>query len=482
MKDKLKNKININEKTYVNQIHDVLIDKVENFLFNELYIESGERILVAVSGGVDSITMLDILFRISKFHNLEIIPIHFNHKLRGKNSDEDEKFVKNFCISYGLNCIISKGDVKGYAVKKSLSIEQAARILRYNFFERAAHELNCSFVATAHTSDDLTETFFLNLFRGTGLTGLCGIPKRRHLTRKINVIRPILSIKKDELIKYAEKHGLKWREDETNILMNFARNKIRKKLIPFIKAEFESNINEKIVKTAKLLSGAERQISEYVASLVDRITTNKTSEGFSIKLEMFKSLDDFIQGELIEMLVTEKYRQPSLSMVTIDRICGLVDSKIGTIVDINKDLFALRDRNKIIISKRKNSNASKIEVSKEGEFEFNGNKIILKEVKRNEVKLAESGRIEFIDFDLIPPRIFIRSWEKGDNFIPLGMNGKMKISDFLINNKLSLLDKQDIFLLTTGKDIIWVSGLRIDNRFKITKKTKRFLKLELISD
>ncbi len=465
---------------------DILIKRVENFLLNELYIEDGDRILVAVSGGVDSITLLDIMVRLSRIHNLKIFPVHFNHKLRGKQSDEDEKFVKKISTSCGLQFFSGYGDVKQYARKNSLSIEHAARILRYNFLERAAHHFNCSIVATAHTLDDLAETFFLNLFRGTGLTGLCSIPKKRPLTRKISIIRPLLNLSKEELIIYAEHIGLKWREDETNLLMNFTRNKIRRKLLPFIKDEFEPSIAEKINRTAKLLTGADRFIREYIISILDKITFNKTSEGFSIKLNMFNSLDEFIQGEILQDLITTKYQQTPLPMNIVDRIKALADSNIGTIVDINKYLFALRDRNSIIIGKRKKNLVKRIEIEKPAvmgalaEYEIDGNKIFLSEVNKRSVRLVESGTVEFLDFDLVASRLLIRRWQKGDSFTPLGMKGKMKVSDFLINNKISLNEKQDVLLLTTGNDIIWVCGLRIDDRFKITGNTTRYLRVELV--
>ena len=488
MKKKLQKFNNVTlDKREDSQFIDNLIKRVENFLFNELYLEDTDRILIAVSGGVDSITMLDIMIKIGEKFKIKIFGAHFNHKLRGINAEEDEKHVKKFCTVRKVELLTGAGDVKEYARKNSLSIEHAARNLRYNFLERAAHHFNCSMVATAHTLDDLTETFFLNLFRGTGLTGLCGIPKKRHLTKKISLIRPLINISKEELITYARERGLMWREDETNLQMNFTRNKIRRNLLPFIKNEFEPSINDKINRTTKLLSGADKFINEYIDSIIDKITFNKTAEGFSIKLSLFSSLHEFIQGELLQQLITTKYHQLPLPMNIVDRIKALSDSNIGTIVDISIDLFVLRDRNSLIIGKRKKNLVERIEIEKPkiigeiGEYDINGNKIILSEVKKRSVKLSESGTIEYFDFDLVPSRLIIRRWHKGDTFIPLGMKGKMKVSDFLINNKIPLIDKQDMLLLTSGKEILWVCGLRIDDRFKITDKTTRYLSAELIT-
>ncbi|MBI5324054.1 MAG: tRNA lysidine(34) synthetase TilS [Ignavibacteriae bacterium] len=457
-----------------------LLKKVENYLINELFVENGDKLVIAVSGGVDSIVLLNLIYQLSFIYNFKIIPAHFNHKLRGKRADDDEKFVKSICNDYKLKCISGKGDVRQYAGKNSLSIEHAARVLRYNFLERVAHENNCSLVATAHTLDDMTETFFLNLLRGSGITGLCGIPKKRLLTKKVSLIRPLINITKDELKSYANKKGLKWSEDESNKLMNFTRNKIRKKLIPLIREDFEPGINEKIQRTTSLLSGAERYIKDYVAELTEKIITNRTSDGFAIKLGLFNSLDDFIQGELIEHLITTKYHQSPLTMANIERLKDLSESKIGTIVDISKDLFALKDRNKLIISKKRKNAQRRIELKKEDETEFTGMKIILKEVKKKDVIFNQSVNIEYLDYDLIPQRLILRSWEKGDVFNPLGMKGKMKVSDFLINNKVSILDKKEILLLSTGKDIVWVCGMRIDDKYKVTNQTLRYLKVEII--
>jgi tRNA(Ile)-lysidine synthetase-like protein len=225
---------------------------VENFLNKVAMIDEEDNLLCGVSGGVDSIVMLDILANLAPKMKFNLIVCHYNHKLREVSSDSDEQFVKNTTRKYKLSFFSSSGNVRQFAEVSSYSIEQAARSLRYKFFDRAARLVRANFVATAHNKDEAAETFFINLFRGSGITGLSGIPVKRKLRSNLMLIRPVIDFRKDELINYAKIRNLQWVEDETNALMYYTRNKIRHELLPHLEKEYSQGIFDVITRTVKL--------------------------------------------------------------------------------------------------------------------------------------------------------------------------------------------------------------------------------------
>ncbi len=454
--------------------------KFESCLINNLCLGKNDSIVCAVSGGVDSVVLLDNFVHLIEKYHFKVSVVHFNHKLRGNSSDRDELFVKKLSESYKLPYYISSANVRQYALNNLQSIELAARNLRYDFFEKVSKESKSNYLATAHTSDDVVETFFLNLFRGSGITGLSGIPEKRPLTKFTLIIRPLLGFTKSDIIEYARKKNLKWKVDETNVLQNFTRNKIRLDLLPKLRNDYNKSINDAILRLSKLLEGADKFISEHIRNYLKYIVSNKTNSGFSINVKPLSTLDEFIIGEIIQWAITTYFQIPPLSMIIIDRIKNLLTSPSGRRIEINKRIIAYRDREMIIFEQVIIKDNLIIEIGRSGEFEFNGHKLLLKEIPKKSVKFSGNPNTEIFDLDLLPVRLIIRNWKEGDNFIPLGMNGKMKVSDFLINRKIPIPDKRKVFLLTTKKDIIWLFGLRINDKFKVTENTKRYLMAEYI--
>lgn len=455
-----------------------LLTKFKEIIYKEFLIPKGSQILIAVSGGVDSIVLLDLFANISEENNLALKILHYNHRLR-KDAETDEKFVLDLAAKYNIKAYSSSGDVLGYASANGLSLEQAGRTLRYRYFENMAKNLNAQYIATAHTMDDSVETFFLNLFRGSGLTGLSGIPSSRQLSKNLQIIRPLLRSKKEELIEYARARKLEWREDETNQMYNYTRNKIRLDLIPKLKNDYNPSVIDVINRASKIFSGADEFIKKHIATTLKNYVKKKNNNRFSINISLLKSLDDFLQGEIIQSAVTTIFKTQNLNMQTIDRIVSLMDSPIGSRVEISNRIITFKDRDRLIFVKDFEVNKFNISISKTGTYEVGDYILTLEEVKKKDIVFSEDPSEEFFDYDLIPGILHIRNWEEGDNFNPLGMNGTMKISDFLINLKIPLLDKYNIMVLTTKTEIIWVCGFRISNKFKITDGTKRFLKVSL---
>jgi tRNA(Ile)-lysidine synthase len=438
------------------------------------------HILVGVSGGVDSVVLLDALYQMIPKKNFVLHVCHFNHKLRGLSSDSDQKFVERTAKKYKLKYYTDNADVKGYAAKNSFSIEQAARILRYNFFDRIAKSLNSQYLVTAHTSDDSAETFLINLFRGSGLTGLSGIPETRRLNKKTLIARPFLVFKKEELIEYAGKRELSWQEDESNALLFYTRNKVRHELIPSLKENFNPSVIDAINRCASLLNGADEFIRENIELLATKFKYDKAKERLFMPLPFLKSFSTFVQGEIIQYLLEDKFKLNGLSLGLIDRIGALNSSDVGSTIEIARNIIALRDRNTIIISKFSKNYKFNDPIEKEGTFKADGYEIRLTRVSKDEVKFTKDGNVEYFDFDLLPRQLYLRNWEAGDIFHPLGMKGSLKLSDFFINEKLSMLDKQGTVLLATKNDIIWVCGMRGSDKFKISESSDSYLRAEFI--
>ena len=458
------------------------INSFKTNLINTFHISEGSKLLVAVSGGVDSIVLLDLLVQVVKDLKIFVQICHFNHKLRAFSADKDEEFVKRLAERYGIKCYTDSGNVREYSEKNSYSIEQGARNLRYQFFERIAKSIDIPYIAMAHNADDSAETFLINLLRGTGLTGLAGIPEQRSLSKKIQIIRPLLRFSKSDIIRYANLRKLEWHEDETNSLMLYTRNKIRHDLIPKLKSDYNESIVESINRTSALIKSADSFIKDHLNSYMKLVKYDKKTDQISIRISLLKSLDKYIQGEIIQKALEERFKVTNISTKVFERITNLTDQNVGTIVEINKTISVLRDRLNLIFYKQTINPEICIEIDRIGEFKVGPYKFKLNEVTKKEIKYQDNSNIEFIDLDLLPLKLKIRNREPGDTFTPLGMTGNVKISDFLVNNKISLLDKRNILLLTTRSDVVWVCGLRINDKYKITPNSTRFLKIEMINN
>ncbi len=471
-------KINIDDEN--NIFANDMIDHVKKVLIDEHFAMQGSRILLAVSGGVDSIVMLDIIAQLAEEMKYTVSVAHFNHKLRGLSSDSDEELVKKVCTAYNIKCYTGSENIMKFASENAISIEQAARTRRYKMFERLSGNLKIDFVSTAHSSDDSVETFFLNLFRGTGLTGLAGIPRQRHLVKNTYMIRPLIDFKKENIYKYAKLRNLQWREDETNALTNYTRNKVRLELLPKIQQDFSPAIFDLINRTSKLIRGADEFITGFVNNAVEDLVKDRRKDQFHINIAQLETHSEFIQSEIIQSAIVSIFKLLPPNLKVLDRILALSKSPSGAIANINKQVFALRDREKIIFAQSSPLDSIDMIIERISENNLDAGKFRLSVVDRKSVEFSKDPFVEYLDADLIPAFMNLRNWEIGDEFKPLGMDGTMKISDFLTNQKISTIDKRSVLVLATKTDIIWVVGKRLSNIYKVTGTTSNVIKAEFI--
>ena len=437
----------------------------KKYIVQNKLVQKNDAILIAVSGGIDSISMLNLFLKIKDEFNLKLGVIHINHTLRGDESDLDELFVKNIAEKNNLTFFTQKFDTKNYSVQNKIGIQEAARKLRYKYFNEVLKNSKFRKIATAHNFNDNAETIFLNLIRGTGINGLCGIPIKRK-----NIIRPILFLKRKDIFNYAKNNNIVWREDKSNASNKYKRNLIRNKIFPQIEKQFDIStaLNNISVKAIELQSYFKNKIGKIYSEIV---STEKNLIVIDLKKinSTEKILHDFLFYELLKKMNVNPTSEK------INKIEMAISSQAGRKYEIGDGFIAQKNNQKLLIYKDENKYEEIVEISEFGKFNFGDYQIEIKKV--NSANFKKSKNIEFVDSEKIKFPLKIRNWQINDYFCPIGLNGKKKLSDFFIDNKLSSIEKEKIPILFSDEKIIWVVGLRIDERFKISPNTKKILKL-----
>ncbi len=446
-------------------------EKVIKFIASSSLIEKGDKILVALSGGPDSVFLLHFLSKYHRKYKIELGAFHLNHKLRGNAADQDEKFCSKFCDKLKIKYFSSVKNVQTFAKKNKISVEEAGRIIRYKLLKEISVKHNYSKITTAHIQDDNTETIFLNLIKGSGITGMSGIPAQRE-----NIIRPVLCLSKDEILDYLHLHGIAYRIDESNLSEDYERNYLRKQIIPFIKERLNPSLNETIFNSSLVFQSVKDFLDKKVSEFLNQVIASD-DKSLTININSFPGIHRSIVTESIREAVRNKW-EVSLNYSDVKRILELANKQSGVAIELSGNLIALKDREKLVIKKKSSVITSKKIFIKVGEsLKTNKEVISIKEFDKNKIKYSEDSNIEYVSGDSISKKLLVRKWQNGDKFIPLGMEGEKKVSDFLIDIKMNRLDKQNQFVLIDGDQIIWLIGKRIDHRFRITNKTKKVLQL-----
>ena len=442
-----------------------------NIHFEQTFPNLGnKKFLLALSGGIDSMVLLDLLSKMG----VELSLAHCNFKLRGKESDTDESFVRSIAIKYDLMLDVKVFDTKTYASVHKCSIQMAARDLRYNWFQELLNEKGFDYLITAHHANDNLETFLINLSRGTGIDGLCGIPEKSD-----SILRPLLPFSKSEIIDYAKEHNLKWREDQSNQDSKYLRNKIRKELVPLLK-ELNPSFLESFTITLTNLKGTKEIVDHRMDLVRDKVIEKDATRD--------KKIIRFKVEELLEFSDNSAYLYQLFYPYGFHQwndIRALLVSQSG------KQIFSethrlIKNRDYLLLSEISESQSDSIKrdiYEKENLVSLNGASLKMETINLpviNEIsKFDHQPDQANFDKDLLTYPLTVRKWEKGDYFYPIGMKGKKKLSKFFKDEKYSLLDKENIWLLCSGRDIVWIIGKRMDNRFKISDKTKTILKATL---
>ena len=439
-----------------------MLESFKDNLLRNCEVQTHHRIILAVSGGIDSMVMTGLF---TKLEN-KVLVAHCNFRLRGEESDRDESFVRDYCNERNLEFVSTRFDTASYAEENKISIQMAARELRYDWFEQLRSVHGYDFIATAHNRDDQVETFFVNLVRGTGIRGLSGIPQKTG-----SLIRPLLNYNRESIHDYALKEEIDWREDSSNASVYYKRNKIRHEILPLLRElnpgfdrVMEANIRN-LTKAREIYS---RHIDERKEFVLRRDRNNFIIDISSLQREEFSD-------SLLYEILTDFNFNPS----TIQDIFNNLENTSGK--KFYSDSHRLvKDREELIIESLRAPNSLKHYIEM-GQEEFSG-PVRLQFSYHDPASFAipTFSDIACLDAAKLVYPLILRKWMPGDYFQPLGMENTKKLSDFFVDNKFSIPQKENTWLLCSGQDIVWVIGHRIDDRYKITRETREILRVELM--
>jgi tRNA(Ile)-lysidine synthase len=435
-----------------------MLQQFQNHLSYHFPFLKGKKLLLAVSGGLDSIVLLH-LFQQLEF---EIMVLHCNFQLRGLESFGDQQFIQEYTSQHNIPLSFTQFDTEAFANDYKLSIQIAARELRYSWFYEQLEIQEGDYILTAHHADDNLETFFINLSRGTGLDGLTGIPAQND-----SIIRPLLPFTRKEIEEYAAKQDLKWREDSSNASDKYLRNKIRHHLIPILK-ELNPNFMSSFEKTQGYLQESKELVDDAAVMVYQQVAKEKGDEIY------------FDLNQLLKLTNYKSYLyqwMTEFGFTAWDDIYDLVTNQSG------KQVFApqfrlVKDREYLILSPLQERKAEKEFLIEENQTKVN---FPLNLLFSNVTEMGTvSNSAIFVDKDTLQFPLILRHWNEGDVFQPFGMNGQSKkVSKLFKDEKLSLIDKENIWLLCSENQIVWVVGIRQDERFRINSKTKTILKIAI---
>ncbi|MFP4092958.1 MAG: tRNA lysidine(34) synthetase TilS [Cyclobacteriaceae bacterium] len=426
---------------------------------------ASETVLLAVSGGIDSIVMAELFARA----NFSFAIAHCNFRLRGEASDGDEAFVKGLAAHYEVPFFAKKFDTEACAKDKQVSIQMAARELRYQWFKDITRENDIHHIALAHHQNDVLETMLFNLSKGTGLSGLHGI-----LPRRGKLIRPLLFANKVMIENFASQNQLEWREDSSNADTKYTRNLLRHKVLPVME-QINPNLYQTLQLTAERIRGAETLMLYLVEQLRRESTTHK-GQDFFIHLPKLSGLPGL--AVIIHELIKDYGFQYMQSREIVLALNQKEKQKVGRIFESPTHRLNI-DRHDLIVSPRKEEETNL-------EIEINGDvhrlltdemELSMKVLDAQQYCIMPLKNIAALDHEKLRFPLKMRKWREGDWFFPLGMNAKKKLSDFMIDTKIPLNLKDKIFVLTSGEDIIWVMGHRIDHRFRVTEETRQVFEI-----
>ena len=456
-----------------------MLNKIKETIETNNLIKENEHIIVGVSGGPDSVCLLHVLSSLRYEYRLTLTVVHVNHGLRGKDADNDQKYTEELCKTMGLNCYTFKKDIKKISKQKGLSEEEAGREERYKAFYEVKDKVNADKIAVAQNLNDQAETLLIRLLRGSGLDGLSAID---HI-RENCVIRPILDISRAEIERYCEENNLNPQIDKTNLETKYTRNKIRLELIPYLKENFNSNIENTLWKTASILNEDKVFINNYVEEIARNIEIEEKAVA-KINKTVFNREDIAIKKRLILYIADILLLRKDIGTVHLENAIKLInENNTSKGIDLPNGLRISVGYNEIIFT---NINIKKdiekyLYKLKLGILnivpEINGN-IKMKIIDNGIYEITKDQYTKMFNYDIIKNEIIVRNRRVGDVFTPLGFKGSKKIKNYFIDEKIDKDKREEIPIICCGDEIMWVVGYRISEKYKVTTETKQILVIE----
>ncbi len=442
-----------------------MVERFKNFISENNLIPAGSTVLLSVSGGIDSMVMAE-LFRAGGY---KFAIAHCNFHLREEESDDDSLFVAEYAKQNNLTFHLEEFKTNDYAAHHKISVQMAARELRIAWLEKIVEKYGYQCYATAHHQDDQIETLLINLLRGCGISGLHGI-----LPKKGRLVHPLLFTNRKEIEEYAMKNNISFREDSSNIRRDYLRNKIRHILVPAlheIEPSYRQVFQENIERFRQVESIYKKSIQSVTSSMI-----SEKGEQVKISLKSITTLDP-AESYLFEILSSYGF-----NFSDVKSILKSLNKQSGKTF-LSGTHRLVKDRDYLIIEKRNDKvfNAQELLIEKDLKIVYDPIRLEFDHLTQGEeMPVNIDKNLAFIDNDKLSYPLILRKWKKGDHFYPLGMRGKKLISDFMIDKKLTVFEKEKLWLLLSGNQIVWIVGHRIDNRFKVTGKTKDIICIKAI--
>jgi tRNA(Ile)-lysidine synthase len=421
-----------------------------------------KKYLLAVSGGIDSMVMADLFLQ----QQLEFSVAHCNFQLREEDSNLDEQLVIDWCIKNNIDYFIKRVDTKEYCAQHKCSIQVGAREIRYAFFDEICADKNIDFIVTAHHQDDTIETTLFQFFRGTGIQGLTGIPARNQ-----KIIRPLLSYSKQQIVDYAAKFQVAFREDKSNLKQDYSRNKMRLHIIPQLEElypAFKNNIANNIHRMNEVNEIYLQQIKNYKKKLIEQ-----RGKDFYIPILKLKTITP------LATILFELIKEFHFSYDQTLQVLQLLERQTGSLV-ASQTHQIIKNRNFLIVTE-KNTQLSELILMDEGNTKIETQDFVmkLKSIRADKFEINKGLKYCAIDAKLIEFPLLLRKWRTGDYLYPFGMTKKKKLSKVLIDAKIPLHEKETIWVVESNKKIVWVVGVKSDNRFRVSEKTQNVLCFEI---
>ena len=441
----------------------LLLDGFEKYIEeNELFTHD-DKILLTVSGGVDSMVMMAL----TAAAGYKFGVAHCNFQLRGKESDEDELLVEHEAKRLGVEFYNKRFDTVGEMERTGESMEMAARRLRYAWFRELCDEHGYNAIAIAHHSNDSIETFFINMLRGTGLRGLTGIT-----TQVGRLVRPMMFATRKDIHDYAVAHRIPFREDSSNRSTKYLRNKVRIGLVPMLK-----EINPQFTTIMRRNIARLSQAQDFINSAIDIVKGESLEHNGDIHtLRVGKIRPTLPRNYVIYEILNSEY---GFKGDVVDALCHALDADATGRRFYSREWVAVVDRGDVVVAKITDEDSCETIVEKGVARSYIGGSVLYYEYCNIDFidTLDQGDNVALLDADKLKFPLRVRRWQEGDWFVPFGMSGRKKLSDYLIDKKVSMAEKSRQFVLLSGDDIVWVVGRRLDDRYAITRKTENVLKV-----
>ena len=441
----------------------MLIERFQEYVTRNSLFTHEDKILLTVSGGVDSMVLMSLC--VNSGYNVGVA--HCNFCLRGKESDEDEILVQETARRYGIECYNRDFDTTGEMARTGESMEMAARRLRYEWFHQLCEEQGYTVIAIAHHIDDSIETFFINMLRGTGLRGLTGISNQVG-----RIVRPLMFATRKEIMEYAQRKHIAYREDSSNLTTKYLRNKIRLGLIPRIREinpRFPFIMHQNIAR----LTAAQ----QFIDGAIDNIYKNIIEEKDGIYTLHIDGIEHVASREfVIYEILNSRF---GFKGDTVDGLCKTLANAASGKRFYSRNYVAYTDRGNIVVTRIADNDPCEVIVQAGQHRAYCGGNVLYFELCDVDMLTSFNSpdNVALIDADTLTYPLKLRRWQEGDSFTPFGMSGRKKVSDFLIDNKVSMAEKARQFVLMSGEEIVWLVGRRINDNNRITKKTDMVLRI-----